>query len=71
MLSEHAQYQTSFRVCEAGRIAYVLGCPRPQPRLELTSCRVSTNMGIYDLGYFFASFDFFFKFLLYLGVGGM
>lgn len=58
---------------EADRIAYVPGCPRPQPRLELTSwgfCRVSTNMGIYDLGYFFASFDFF-KFLFYLGVSWM
>lgn len=71
--SEHAQYQTSSRVCETGRIAYVPGCPRPQPRLELTSwgfCRVSTNMGIYDLGYFFVSFDFVLIFIL-LGVGGM
>lgn len=33
-------------------------------------CRVSTNMGVYDLGYFFASFDFVLIFIL-LGVGGM
>lgn len=30
MFSEHAQYQTSSRVCKADRIAYVPGCPRPQ-----------------------------------------